>query len=387
MNDLPPLTCAKPSVRRRTLLQMAVAGAAAQVGAAALAQSSAGKTIRIGTTFDNSGVEKPNGSGMFLGSSAYFNAVNKAGGIHGSRIELVMKDDQFKPDLAKANALAFAADPSVLALLHPLGTRQTAEVPPPPPSLAVVGPNTGTVSLRQQRNPNTFWVRANYNQEINHLVSQAASSGQVRIGLVHPKDPLGVSLLAGFKAAMERHKLEPLVITTTPGTVSLEVQPAAQQIAQAKPDIIIVGLAGTAGPFVKALRAAGGNSAIYGISISAASIFALGEQAKGVGFSVAVPSPFSRRAGAVRRYQADMEAAGHTEFSLASIEGYIDAAVLAEGLRRAGPAPTRADVLVGLERIEDWDIGGMRFNYGRGNREGSQFVDVGVIGTNGRLLT
>lgn len=374
------------ALHRRAVLQLAATSAAA-LALPAVAQSAGSRIIRVGTTFDNSGVEKANGSGMFQGSRAFFDALNKAGGINGSKVELVMKDDGFKPDVAKANALALAEDPAVLAILHPLGTRQTAEVIDAVPGLAVVGPYTGTVSLRKKPSPHVFWVRANYDQEIERLVAQAASIGQTRIALVHPKDPLGQSLLAGFTAAMTRHKIEPVVIATTPGTTSMEVEPAAKEIAAAKPQIVVVGLAGTAAPFIKALRAAGNNSTIYGISISAGSIFDMGDQARGVGFSIPVPSPFSARSEIVRRYQADMLAAGHKTFSLPSIEGYIDACVLAEGLRRAGAAPTRASLIAGLERIEGWDAGGMRFNFSRGNHEGSSFVDVAIIGSGGRLLT
>nr|HPR45825.1 ABC transporter substrate-binding protein [Ottowia sp.] len=365
----------------------AASSAAAGLGLPAMAQSTGSRVIRIGTTFDNSGVEKANGSGLFLGSSAYFDALNKAGGINGSKVELVMKDDGFKPDVSKTNALALAEDPAVLAILHPLGTRQTAAVIDAVPGLAVVGPNTGTVALRKKPSPNAFWVRANYDQEIERLVAQAASVGQTRIGLVHPKDPLGQSLLAGFTAAMARHKIEPVVIATTPGTTSMEVDPAAKEIAKASPQIVIVGLAGTAAAFIKALRAAGGNSTIYGISISAGSIFGMGDQAHGVGFSIPVLSPFAARSELVRRYQADMLAAGHKTFSLSSMEGYVDACVLAEGMRRAGSSLNRASLIAGLERIEGWDAGGMRFNFSRGNHEGSTFVDVAIIGGGGRLLT
>lgn len=375
------------ALRRRTVLQFAASSAAAGLGLPAMAQSTGSRVIRIGTTFDNSGVEKANGSGLFLGSSAYFDALNKAGGINGSKVELVMKDDGFKPDVSKANALALAEDPAVLAILHPLGTRQTAAVIDAVPGLAVVGPNTGTVALRKKPSPNAFWVRANYDQEIERLVAQAASVGQTRIGLVHPKDPLGQSLLAGFTAAMARHKIEPVVIATTPGTTSMEVDPAAKEIAKASPQIVIVGLAGTAAAFIKALRAAGGNSTIYGISISAGSIFGMGDQAHGVGFSIPVLSPFAARSELVRRYQADMLAAGHKTFSLSSMEGYVDACVLAEGMRRAGSSLNRASLIAGLERIEGWDAGGMRFNFSRGNHEGSTFVDVAIIGGGGRLLT
>lgn len=373
-----------PRVRRRTVLTLAAAGAA-QLGLPAWAQS---RTIRIGLTFDNSGVEKTNGSGLFLGSSALFNAINKSGGIHGASVELVVKDDQFKPELAKANALEFAADPTVLALLHPLGTRQVAAASEAVPGMAVVGPNTGTASLHKKGPPNIFWTRANYDQELERLVSQAVTVSQTRIGLVHSNDPLGQSLLAGFKAAMDQHKIEPAVIATTPSTISLEVEPAAQQIAAAKPGIVVVGLAGTAGPFIKALREAGAaGTVIYGISISAGSIIAMGDLAHGVGFSTIVPSPFSRRLEVVRRYQADMLASGHPEFSLASMEGYVDASVLAEGLRRAGPAPSRAGLMAALESIEGLDIGGLRFSFGRGNHQGTRFVDLAVMGRGGHLMT
>jgi ABC-type branched-subunit amino acid transport system substrate-binding protein len=377
---------ARPVSRRRVLTRIAGAVAAASLAVPALAQ---GRVIRIGTTFDNSGVEKANGSGLFQGSSAYFNALNQAGGIHGAKVELVMSDDQFKPDLARSNALAFSADPTVLALLHPLGTRQTAELMDAVPGMAVVGPNTGTISLRKKTAPNTFWVRANYDQEVDKLIATASVLGITRIGIVHPNDPLGLSVLAAFRQALAKVRLEPAVIATTPGTTSMEVEPAAEAIAKASPQVVIMSLAGTAPAFVRALRKAGGNSTVYGLSIaaSASGIRDLGELARGLGFSIIVPSPFSTRYEIVRRYQADMAASGSRDFSLPSLEGYIDACVLAEGLRRAGPSPTRAGLIAALEHVEGLDLGGVKISFGRGNREGSQFVDVAVIGTSGRMIS
>lgn len=379
-----PSRPAAPALRRRTVLTLAAAGASAGLGLPALAQA---RAVRIGVTLDHSSVEKANGTGLFLGSSACFAAINKAGGIHGAKVELQLADDQFKPDVAKANALAFAADPAVLAILHPLGTRQASEISDAVPGLPVVGPNTGTVALRRKNTPNTFWVRANYDQEIDRLVAQAVTLGQTRIGLVHSNDPLGQSLLAGFNAALAKAKLEPAIIATTPNTISMEVEPAAKRIAEARPHVVIVGLAGTAPAFVKALRAAGGKSSAYGLSITAGSLSAMGDLAHGLGFSIVVPSPFATRHEIVRRYQADMLAAGQQTFSLPSLEGYVNARVLAEGLRRAGPGASRAQLMAALESIESYELGGMKISFGRGNREGSQFVDVAVIGAGGRLLT
>ena len=174
----------KPT-RRQVLVRIAGASAAAGLGLPVFAQA---RALRVGATFDNSSVEKANGAGLYQGSSAYFNALNRAGGINGTKVELIMADDQFKPDIAKANALAFAADSSVLAMVHPLGTRQTAEVSDAVPGMAVVGPNTGTVSLRKKAAPNTFWVRANYDQELDRLIATAAVLGQTRIGIVYSED-------------------------------------------------------------------------------------------------------------------------------------------------------------------------------------------------------
>jgi len=82
-----------------------------------------------------------------------------------------------------------------------------------------------------------------------------------------------------------------------------------------------------------------------------------------------------------------MQASGFTDYSLPSLEGYIDARVLAEGLRHAGSAPTRAGVIAALEQVESLDLGGVQIAYGKGKREGSRFVDVAVIGSGGRFMS
>ena len=381
-----PSTPSASSTRRRVLAHLA--GMAATVGAG-LPAVAATRTLRICSTLDSSGVEKANGSGLHLGASAFFNALNRAGGLAGSKVELVLADDQFKPDVAKTNALAFGADRSNLAMLHPLGTRQTAAAMEAVQDMAIVGANTGTVALRRKGATNVFWVRANYDQEVEKLVATAATLGIRNIGLVHPNDPLGQSLLAAFKAAMAKFKLEPGVIATTPNTISLEVDAAAREIAKTPPQVVIMGLAGTAPAFVRALRGAGCTSPIYGLSIgaSAANIKALGEASRGLGFSIVVPSPFASKHEIVRRYQADMQANGSNEYSLPSLEGYINARVLTEGLRRAGPTPTRESVLAALETLDSLDLGGMRIAFGKDRREGSSFVDVAVVGIGGRLLS
>lgn len=359
---------------------------AASMAAPVLAQS---RTLRIGSSFDDSSVEKANGNGNYRGASAYFNALNKAGGLGGAKVELIKADDQFKPDMAKTNALAFQADKSVLAMLNPLGTRQTAAIMEAVQDMAIVGPNTGTAGLRKTSPPNVFWIRASYDAEVEKLIRTAVTLGMTRIGIVHPKDPLGLSVLAAFQKSMADAKLEPVVIATTPGTTSAEVQPAALAIAKAQPQMVVMVLAGVAPLFLQALRAAGGTSTIYGLSISAspANITTMGESGRGMGFALVVPSPFATKNELVRTYQLDMAASGWTDYSTPTLEGYVNARVLAEGLRRAGATITRASLISALDSITGFNMGGMAVSFGGGNRNGGNFVDVGIVGTGGRIIS
>jgi len=385
MSSQPLIPALSLSTRRGALIR--ITGAAAALGCTS-SIFAAGRALRIGTTLDNSGVEKANGSGLHAGAMAYFDAVNRAGGVNGAKLELLLADDQFNPDRARRNALAFDADPSVIAMLHPLGTRQTAAVIESISDMAVVGPSTGTTGLRKKSGANVFWVRTTYDQEIEKLVATAVTLGMGNIGMVYPNDPLGQSLLAAFKASMSKFNLKPGVIATTPNTTSPDVDAAAQQLAAAAPQIVIMGLAGTAVAFVRALRKAGGTSTVYGLSIgaSAANISALGEQARGLAFSIVVPSPFASKNEVVRSYRAHMQAHGSTEYSLPSLEGYINARVLVESLRRAGANPTRESVMAALGRLDVLDLGGLRVGFGKGKREGCNFVDLAVIGARSRML-
>jgi ABC-type branched-subunit amino acid transport system substrate-binding protein len=55
-------------------------------------------------------------------------------------------------------------------------------------------------------------------------------------------------------------------------------------------------------------------------------------------------------------------------------------------LRRAGPNPTREKVIHALETLQAFDTGGFTVRFSPTNRIGSRFVEVTVIGQNGRLL-
>ena len=99
-----------------------------------------------------------------------------------------------------------------------------------------------------------------------------------------------------------------------------------------------------------------------------------------------VPFPTSTSLALVRDYQAAMRALGVEEFSHLSLEGYVNARVLAEGLRRAGRNLTRANFEAALDGMRRVDLGGMEINFGQGAQSGSRLVELTMVNAQGRLL-
>jgi hypothetical protein len=59
--------------------------------------------------------------------------------------------------------------------------------------------------------------------------------------------------------------------------------------------------------------------------------------------------------------------------------------VLVEGLRRAGPNPTGDKVRAALEGIRDFDVGGLSLSYSPSDHTGLDFVDLSIIGRDGKF--
>ena len=80
------------------------------------------------------------------------------------------------------------------------------------------------------------------------------------------------------------------------------------------------------------------------------------------------------------------KAQGGKEVSPAMLEGFSGAKVLIEGLRRAGPKPTREKVQAALEGLQKFDIGGLDISYSPEDHSGLDFADLSIIGADGKFM-
>jgi ABC-type branched-subunit amino acid transport system substrate-binding protein len=111
-------------------------------------------------------------------------------------------------------------------------------------------------------------------------------------------------------------------------------------------------------------------------------------KAHGLGIAQVTPDPSSPAVPISREFQKSLKAAQASaeDWNQAGLEGYIAARVLVEGLRRAGPQPTRAGLRTALEQLSALDLGGYVIELSRASHSGSRFVDIAILDRAGRLL-
>ncbi|MGY4831711.1 ABC transporter substrate-binding protein [Sphaerotilaceae bacterium SBD11-9] len=356
--------------------------------------ASAQDTLTIGQVAPLSGVLASSGKQMVLGGKVYFDWVNDQGGVHGAKIRTLVVDDGYKVDETVRLTKELTAKPEVVALFGFAGSANVGKLLEDKvlanAGIALVAPYTGGELLRKPFNPWIFHVRAGYADEAEHMVKQLNTQGLSRIALLYQNDAFGKSGLAGVESALQRRS-QKLVASASYERNTTEVDAAVKQIRAAQPQaVIMVAVNKPAAAFAKQYREAGGGGQLFNISVvDPAELVKLGgiDNVRGLGISQVVPYPYQRSLPVVREFHEVMKKyAPDEEVNYTNFEEYLGAKVLVEGLRRAGPKPTRAKVISALESMGSYDLGGVRIGFGPKERVGSRFVEVTVISSQGKLL-
>ena len=327
---------------------------------------------------------------LTAGAQLYFDHVNSKGGVHGRRIVLESMDDGFDPKKSPDVFKKLIEEKQVFAMFLSRGTPTNEAAYPvlEAAKVPLVGPSTGAMSMYNPPRKYMFPVRASYQSETFKIVPQLVNMGITRIALMYVNDSFGKDGLAGVQQAMKDAKLTPVAVGTHErgGT---KVEEAVATIAKADPQaVIMITLADAGVAFVKQMKAAGKSPMFLTLSNNSSNAFIknLGSDGPGLAVSQVSPYPFSGAEAITREYLGLMKGKKDVAPSYSSIEGFIAAKVLVEGLRRAGPNATRAGIVQALESLSSFDLGGVSVGYAPRNRIGSRYVEVTVIGNTGKLL-
>lgn len=321
------------------------------------------------------------------GAKAWFDAVNRDGGIHGRRIELVSLDDQYEPEQTLANTRQLLKRSDLLALFGYVGTPTTKVVLPLIESAAVplVAPMTGASLLRRADLRMVFNLRASYRREIAAMVNELVRDAQHRIAIVYQNDAFGQDGLEGALIALRQHGLKP-VLTTTVARNSDQVGDALRELKQVNPNgVLIISAYVSSAALSTALRQSGNRAQIMNVSFVGTKALQRAMPvgvSNGIGVTQVVPFPWNRWIPVVADYQRclqrhDVEA----RFGFTSLEGYLAARMITEALERAGHAPTRASLAKALESIQGVDFGGFRLDLSSDDHQASEFVELTFLGS------
>lgn len=362
----------------------------AAMGASQAQNGVTDKEILIGQFAALSGPAAQLGQRLNAGIQAYFKAVNDQGGVHGRTLRVLPRDDGYEPEKAVVAVKGLIEQDQVFALIGSVGTPTGLAALPivTAAKVPLVGMFTGAQGLREPFNRYVFHVRASYFDETERIVQHLTTLGIKKIAVFYQNDAYGKAGLEGVMRAMTKRNMQP-VATGTVERNTVDVAAALNAILPAQAEAVVqISAYKSSAEFIKQAQAKGYGGQFFNVSFVGSRALAdeLGTSGMGTVISQVVPFPYTASSPIVREYQQRMKEAGDTNFDFTSMEGYLMAKVLVEGLKRAGRNLSRDALISGLESMKDVNFGGFEVNFSSKNHEGSRFTDLTIIGTGGRFF-
>jgi branched-chain amino acid transport system substrate-binding protein len=349
------------------------AATGSRTGSTASAPGVTPTTIKIGFITSLTGDASSTFSTAETGAKAYFDALNKAGGIDGRKIELIAKDDASSASgalsatrlLLSEGVYGIVVDSSYFFGAYKVA--QAAGVP-------VTG--TGFDGPEWGEQPNTNMFATIGGMDPNHPELQA-SLGSAEVakfagatnvgGLAYSISPSSTGSIKDTKTALESVGLkmgyENLSIVFGTSDVSTPVLAMKQanvnfaicSCVQSTVLAMVTGLA-QAGSAAKSLSQASADSSLFS-SASAT------QAAQGMYYASTFP-PLDRNNPASNTFVANIQAADTSyrtgEYpSFGVVAGYLGSALMAKGLQVAGANPTRQSFIQNLTKVTSWDADGL----------------------------
>jgi ABC-type branched-subunit amino acid transport system substrate-binding protein len=384
---------------------------ASQAKAAAAAQAAANRPqgvsdteITFGMSAPFSGPAKELGRAMKTGIDIAFSSVNEAGGINGRKLRLIALDDGYEPDRTKVTMKELADNRKVFGFIGNVGT-PTAEVAVPfilERKMLFFAPFTGAGLLR--RDPPDRYVfnyRASYAEETAAIMKYLVEVKRIKpeeIAVFAQQDGYGESGWSGVAKMLRKYDRDPeKTLRTGYKRNTAEVQDAVNAVLGNRTRlraVVMVPAYKAAAKFVDKVKAERPDMIFTSVSFVgsqalADELMSYGAKvAEGVIVTQVVPLPTSKST-AVLRYQELLPKYSLGEKpDFVSLEGYIAASLLLEGLKRAGPEFTTETLIDTLEGMKNIDLGiGAPLSFGLSEHQASHKVWGTVLEATGQYQT
>jgi branched-chain amino acid transport system substrate-binding protein len=308
------------------------------------------------------------GTQTFRGAMCYLNHINDQGGVHGRTIRLIPYDDSYDPPVCLANTQKLIIEDQVFALFCYVGTPTTVKVLPliEEARIPLLGMFTGANALREPFNRYLINVRASYYQEtgaaVRHLIDDL---GLRKIAVFYQYDAYGFDGLTGTELALKSFNLAP-VSGGSYNRGTLDVLEGLNKIMSSGAEaVVMIGTYDPCAKFIRLARERGFRPVFYLVSFVGADELARRlEDLQGISvvMSQVVPPPDRHDSSPLMTGEVGYVTLLKRYFpedqpNFVGLEGFINARVLVEGLRRAGPDLTREGFIDAIESIRDLSLG------------------------------
>ena len=345
------------------------------------------KDIVIGSCSALEGPSSFLGRETVAGAETYFEQVNEGGGVNGRKLHLLMFDDSYDPNKTQGCWDKLMAQ-KVFALGFFVGTPTALKYVPMAEAkeIPLVGLFTGAQTLYTPMRRWVVNVRASYFDETKEQVEGLWNTLHYRkIGVIYPDDAFGSTVLQGVEAALKTNGSEPVAAGSYVRQTS-QVGDAIDKVRAAKPDaVVVVGPSNTVAPILKQAHAKGWKPLFLTVSFVGTDdlIHDAGPDAEGMVITQVVPPYYLTDLRTVAMYRRALQKYMPTARpNFVSLEGFVDAMVLVEGIKRAGKEPTREGLIHAIESLHDVDMGlgpELKLNYSSRSHKGFDHVIPTVV--------
>lgn len=353
-----------PSLRRRSIVLAAAAGAAAL--AAPLTAQAQAEDIVIGGSIPMTGVFAFAGIGINAGMADYVKIVNDAGGIKGRKLRYVPEDTGYKVDVSVA-AYKKITSQNKVNLYYGDSTAFSKTINPELErngQILMAGASFATELNDPKKYPNQFLVGPDYTEMFGILLRHIAKEKPgAKVAFVYSDSEFGRDPIDESEAAAKKLGLNvALKIMTQAGSVDVSTEIA--KLRRAAPDYTIFHgyVLAPIPEFVQQGKAQGMTSKWMGTfwTMDSSTVMKMGEA--GDGFMGVMPYRYYYDTSAKSPMLDKIRALRPEYQSTAYIQGFLTAMLFTEAAKRtleAGKPLDGKNLKAALNSIKDFDTGGL----------------------------
>ncbi len=198
-------------------------------------------TIKIGVITDRVGVSKPYSEPATEGVVFGADELNRRGGILGRKVELLIEDDQSRPDISAALARKLVDQGAVFILSVSLSPatqqQQTVTMEAKTPQMTPM--NSADYLTTQLANP-YFWQTGPLGSvQIATLLAHAKSKNFKRVALITDNSDLGQAIAKAFKGTLEKAGIQIVAEEVVPRGATTAT-PQMQKLRAANPEAMFL---------------------------------------------------------------------------------------------------------------------------------------------------